>query len=149
MRPALPDGIMPRERTASSKEDFAHVASNPYTLGCCAHRRCRSRNALGSPHGKDLHDWRTERSIPAPLPLVYEAMTSPSAVRQWWPPMELVDDGGGERLRVGSTVSFRVHQEAPEVARLAPPFRIHRLSTHGRRGARARRLCARSLLADL
>jgi hypothetical protein len=72
-----------------------------------------------------------------------------SAVRQWWPPMELVDDGGGERLRMGSTVSFRVHQEAPEVARLAPPFRIHRLSTHGRRGARARRLCARSLLADL
>ena len=28
------------------------------------------------------------------------------------------------RYRVGSSVSFRVHQ-APEVARLAPPFRIH------------------------
>ena len=38
--------------------------------------------------------------------------------------MELVDDGGEDELRVGSSVSFRVHQ-APEVARLAPPFRIH------------------------
>ena len=74
------------------------------------------------------YDWRTEWSIPAPLPVVYEAMTSRSAVRQWWPPMELVDDDGGDRLRVGSTVSFRVHQ-APEVARLAPPFRIHCLYT--------------------
>ena len=74
------------------------------------------------------YDWRTEWSIPAPLPLVYEAMTSRSAVRQWWPPMALVDDDGGDQLRVGSTVSFRVHQ-APEVARLAPPFRIHCLYT--------------------
>jgi uncharacterized protein YndB with AHSA1/START domain len=74
------------------------------------------------------YDWRTEWFIAAPLPVVYEAMTSRSAVRQWWPPMELVDDDGGERLRVGSTVSFRVHQP-PEVARLAPPFRIHCLYT--------------------
>ena len=75
-----------------------------------------------------VYDWHTQWSIPAPLPLVYEAMTSRSAVRRWWPPMELVDDGGGDRLRVGSTVSLRVHQ-APEVARLAPPFRIHCLYT--------------------
>jgi uncharacterized protein YndB with AHSA1/START domain len=74
------------------------------------------------------YDWRTEWFIPAPLPIVYEAMTSRSAVRRWWPPMELVDDEGEDRLRVGSTVSFRVHQ-APEVARLAPPFRIHCLYT--------------------
>ena len=74
------------------------------------------------------YDWRTEWSIPAPLPIVYEAMTSRSAVRRWWPPMELVDDSGGDKLRVGSIVSFRVHQ-APEVARLAPPFRIYCLYT--------------------
>jgi uncharacterized protein YndB with AHSA1/START domain len=71
-----------------------------------------------------VYDWRTDWRIPAPLPVVYEAMTSRSAVREWWPSMELVDDGGGDELRAGSTVSFRVHQ-APEVARLAPPFRIH------------------------
>jgi hypothetical protein len=70
------------------------------------------------------YDWRTEWSIPAPLSVVYEAMTSRSAVRQWWPSMELVDNGAEDNLRVGSTVSFRVHQ-APQVARLAPPFRIH------------------------
>ena len=71
------------------------------------------------------YDWRTEWFIPAPLPVVYGAMTSREAVRRWWPPMELVDDGGeGDELREGSTVSFRV-QQAPEVARLAPPFRIH------------------------
>ena len=69
------------------------------------------------------YDWHTEWFIPAPLSAVYEAMTSRSAVRQWWPSMELVDDGQEDELRVGSTVSFRVHQ-APEVARLAPPFRI-------------------------
>jgi uncharacterized protein YndB with AHSA1/START domain len=73
------------------------------------------------------YDWRTEWSIPAPLPVVYEAMTSRGAVRQWWPPMELVDDGEDE-LSVGSTVSFRVRQ-APEVARFAPPFRIQCLYT--------------------
>ncbi len=74
------------------------------------------------------YDWRTEWFIPAPLPTVYDAMTSRSAVRQWWPSMELVDDGGKDELRAGSSVSFSVHQ-APEVARLAPPFRIHCLYT--------------------
>jgi len=75
------------------------------------------------------YDWHTEWFIPAPLPVVYEAMTSRSAVRQWWPSMELVDEGGEEdELGVGSTVSFQVHQ-APGVARLAPPFRIYCLYT--------------------
>lgn len=68
--------------------------------------------------------WRTEWLIHAPLPTVYEAMTSRSAVRLWWPSMELMDGAVEDALRVGSTVSFSVHQ-APEVARLAPPFSIH------------------------
>ena len=75
-----------------------------------------------------IYDWRTEWVIPAPLSVVYEAMTSREAVRQWWPDMELVDDDKDDNLQVGSTVSFQVHQ-APEVARLAPPFRIHCLYT--------------------
>ena len=75
-----------------------------------------------------IYDWRTEWTIPAPLPVVFEAMTSRGAVREWWRDMELVDDSEDDDLRVGSTVSFRVHQ-APEVARLAPPFRIHCLYT--------------------
>jgi len=74
------------------------------------------------------YDWRTEWFVPAPLPVVYEAMTSREALRQWWPDMELIDERGEDELRVGSSVSFRVHQ-APEVARLAPPFRIHCLYT--------------------
>jgi uncharacterized protein YndB with AHSA1/START domain len=74
------------------------------------------------------YDWRTRWFIPAPLPVVYEALTSRSAVREWWPPMELADDSGGDELRAGSTVDFRVHQ-APEVARLAPPFEIRCLYT--------------------
>jgi uncharacterized protein YndB with AHSA1/START domain len=74
------------------------------------------------------YDWRTEWTVPAPLPVVYEAMTSRSAVREWWPPMELVGDGGGDELRKGSTVDFSVKQ-APAVARIAPPFRIHCLYT--------------------
>src|SRR3712207_4184180 len=60
------------------------------------------------------YDWRTEWFVPAPLPTVYDAMTSRSALRQWWPSMELVDDGGKDELRSGSGVSFRVDQ-APEV----------------------------------
>jgi uncharacterized protein YndB with AHSA1/START domain len=68
--------------------------------------------------------WRTEWLIHAPLPTVYEAMTSRSAVRLWWPSIELVDEAGEDALRVGSTVSFSVHQ-APKIACLAPPFRIH------------------------
>jgi uncharacterized protein YndB with AHSA1/START domain len=74
------------------------------------------------------YDWHTEWTIPAPMPVVYEAMTSREAVREWWPNMELVEDNADDNLRVGSTVSFQVHQ-APEVARLAPPFRIHCLYT--------------------
>jgi uncharacterized protein YndB with AHSA1/START domain len=70
------------------------------------------------------YDWRTEWLIHAPLHTVYEAMTSRSAVRRWWPSMELMDGAGEDELRVGSTVSFSVHQ-APEVAHLAPPFCIH------------------------
>ena len=74
------------------------------------------------------YDWRTEWFIPAPLPTVYEAMTSRSALRRWWPSMELVGEGADDELRAGSRVDFFVHQ-APEVARLAPPFRIHCLYT--------------------
>lgn len=74
------------------------------------------------------YDWQTEWFIPAPLSTVYEAMTSRKAIRQWWPDMELVEEGREDELRVGSRISFRVHQ-APEVARLAPPFRIHCLYT--------------------
>lgn len=36
-----------------------------------------------------IYDWRTEWTIPAPLPVVYGAMTSRGAVREWWPDMEL------------------------------------------------------------
>jgi uncharacterized protein YndB with AHSA1/START domain len=75
-----------------------------------------------------IYDWRTEWTIPAPLPVVYRAMTSRVAVREWWPDMELVDDNEDDDLQAGSTVSFQVHQ-APEVARLAPPFKIHCLYT--------------------
>src|SRR4051812_12760490 len=75
-----------------------------------------------------IYDWRTEWTIPAPLPIVYRAMTSRAAAREWWPDMELVDDNGEDDPQVGSPVSFRVHQ-APEVPRLSPPFRIHCLYT--------------------
>ena len=75
-----------------------------------------------------IYDWRTEWNIPAQLPVVYEAMTSREAVREWWPDMELADDIEEDDLQVGSTVSFQVHQ-APEVARLAPPFQIRCLYT--------------------
>jgi uncharacterized protein YndB with AHSA1/START domain len=70
------------------------------------------------------YDWHTEWLIPAPLPTVYEALTSRSALREWWPSMELVDDSGEDELRVGSSVDFSVHQ-APALARIAPPFVIH------------------------
>jgi len=70
------------------------------------------------------YDWRSEWLIPASLPLVYEAMTSREALRQWWASMELVEYDEGDEIRVGSEVSFRVHQ-APRVAHLAPPFNIH------------------------
>ena len=51
------------------------------------------------------YDWRTEWFVPAPLPTVYDAMTSRSALRQWWPSMELVDDGQKDELQAGSSVS--------------------------------------------
>jgi len=70
------------------------------------------------------YDWRTRWTIPAPVPTVYAAMTSREALRQWWPSMEPVGESKDDALRAGSTISFKVHQ-APEVARLAPPFRIH------------------------
>ena len=74
------------------------------------------------------YDWRTEWSIPVPLPIVYEAMTSRSALLRWWPSMQPVGDALDGELRAGSRIDFSVHQ-APEVAPLAPPFRIHCLYT--------------------
>ncbi len=41
-----------------------------------------------------IYDWRTEWIVLAPLPAFYEAMTSRSAVRRWWPSMELLDQSG-------------------------------------------------------
>ena len=84
-----------------------------------------------------IYDWRTEWTIPAPMPVVYEAMTSREALREWWPDMELVEDNPDDDIQVGSTVSFRVHQ-APEVARFTPPFRIHCLYTDVERERRLR-----------
>jgi uncharacterized protein YndB with AHSA1/START domain len=94
------------------------------------------------------YDWRTEWFVPAPLPTVYEAMTSRSALRQWWPSMELVDDGEKDELQVGSSVSFRVHQ-APEVARLASPFRIHCVYTDVEPGRRLREVVTGDLTGVL
>ncbi|MGH3148306.1 MAG: SRPBCC domain-containing protein, partial [Rubrobacter sp.] len=94
------------------------------------------------------YDWRTEWTIPAPLPVVYEAMTSREAVREWWPAMELVDDGDGDELKVGSRVSFKVHQ-APEVARVAPPFRIHCVYTDVEPGRRLREVVTGDLAGVL
>ena len=85
------------------------------------------------------YDWRTEWFIPAPLPLVYEAMTSREALQQWWPSMQLVDEHKEDKLRPGSSVNFRV-QQAPEVARLAPPFSIHCLYTDVEPGRRLREI---------
>lgn len=70
------------------------------------------------------YDWRTEWYVSAPLPVVYRAVISREAVRRWWPVMELADDGDEDDLHEDSSVTFRVHQ-APEVARIAPPFLIH------------------------
>ncbi len=36
------------------------------------------------------YDWRPECLIPAPLPVVYEAMTSREALRRWWSDMQPV-----------------------------------------------------------
>jgi hypothetical protein len=75
--------------------------------------------------GDAATSWRDGSSVQAGIPRYSdEAMTSRSAVRQWWPSMELVDDDGEDELRTGSSVTSSVHQ-APEVARLAPPFLIH------------------------
>jgi hypothetical protein len=94
------------------------------------------------------YDWRTEWFVPAPLPAVYDAMTSRSALRQWWPSMELVGDGEKDELQAGSSVSFRVHQ-APEVARLAPPFRIHCVYTDVEPGRRMREVVTGDLTGVL
>jgi uncharacterized protein YndB with AHSA1/START domain len=85
---------------------------------------CAGAGLLAGGRTVKTYDWRTEWLVPAPLPTVYEALTSRSAVRQWWASMQLVDDSGDDELRAGSRVDFSV-QQAPEVARLAPPFVIH------------------------
>jgi uncharacterized protein YndB with AHSA1/START domain len=94
------------------------------------------------------YDWRTEWTVPAPLPVVYDAMTSRSAVREWWPSMQLVDEGGGDELRAGSTVDFSV-QQAPAVARLAPPFVIHCVYTDVERERRLREVVTGDLTGVL
>ena len=97
-------------------------------LVTAGHISAGGRMVCRQTYGEDLR-LCTEWSILTLLPTVYEAITPWRAVKQWWPDMELVEEGGEDDLRVGSRVSFRVHQ-APEVARLAPPFHIHCLYTN-------------------
>lgn len=78
--------------------------------------------ALGAVRLRKLYDWRTVWEIAAPVPLVYEALTSRTE-RVWWPSMELVSDSQGGGLQEGSAVELRVRQ-ASSVRRLAPPFRL-------------------------
>ncbi len=66
-----------------------------------------------------VYDWRTQWTIPAPLPIVYKAMTSREAVREWWPDMELVEDT--EMITPGR----QPLSAARRGIRLVPPFRIH------------------------
>jgi uncharacterized protein YndB with AHSA1/START domain len=109
---------------------------------------CAGAGLLAGSRTVKTYDWRTEWFIPAPVPVVYEALTSRSAVRQWWPSMEVVDDGGEDKLRVGSSVDFSVHQ-APEVARLAPPFVIHCVYTDVERERRLREVVTGDLTGVL
>jgi uncharacterized protein YndB with AHSA1/START domain len=85
------------------------------------------------------YDWRTEWSIPAPPSAVYETLTSREALRQWWPSMQLADERKEDKVRPGSSVNFRV-QQAPGVARLAPPFYIHCVYTDVEPGRRLRQV---------
>src|SRR5215216_3963370 len=62
-----------------------------------------------------IFDWRTEWTIPAPMPVVYEAMTSREAVREWWPDMELVEDNGDGTSRLA----------APSLSGCTKPPRSH------------------------
>ena len=101
-----------------------HAKGSNVTLLFTTGLICAGAGLLAGNRLVKTDDWRTEWFVPAPLPTVYEALTSRSALRQWWPSMQLVDEGGSDELRAGSRVDFSV-QQAPEVARLAPPFVIH------------------------
>ena len=100
-----------------------HAKGSNVTLLFTTGLICAGAGLLAGNRLVKAYDWRTEWFVPAPLPTVYEALTSRSAVRQWWSSMQVVDDSTDDELRPGSRVNFSV-QQAPEVARLAPPFEI-------------------------
>ena len=101
-----------------------HAKGSNVTLLFTTGLICAGAGLLAGNRLVKTYDWRTEWFVPAPLPTVYEALTSRSALRQWWPSMQVVGESGGDELRAGTRVDFSV-QQAPEVARLAPPFVIH------------------------
>jgi uncharacterized protein YndB with AHSA1/START domain len=111
-------------RDETMRRFVVHAKGSNVTLLFTTSLICAGAGLLAGNRLVKTYDWRTEWFVPAPLPTVYEALTSRSAVRQWWPSMQLVDEGGSDELRAGSRVDFSV-QQAPEVARLAPPFVIH------------------------
>jgi hypothetical protein len=91
--------------------------------------RCRGRTADEEPYGKDLRlAHRMVDSCCSTSCLRGDDLTQRTAAVVALHGTGGRHDNGEDELRAGSSVSFRVHQ-APEVARLAPPFRIHCIYT--------------------
>lgn len=84
-----------------------------------------------------VYDWTSEWTLDAPRDDVYRVMTTEDTEQRWWPSMvveRIVPIAGSSGY---SVVTYRVLQ-APNVRRLAPPFRIHVATTDTERGRRTR-----------
>ena len=70
-----------------------------------------------------VYDWETEWTIDAPLSTVYTVLTTPENQHRWWPSMKVHQVTPLPDTNNGYRIEYHV-QQAPEVARLAPPFKI-------------------------
>ncbi len=70
-----------------------------------------------------VYDWETEWTIDAPLPTVYQVLTTPEEQKKWWPSMKVYSVTPLAGIPDGRTIEYRV-QQAQSVARLVPPFKI-------------------------
>lgn len=95
-----------------------------------------------------VYDWETEWLVDAPLPVVHKILTTPEEQYRWWPSMKVhrVTPFGGPGD--GYRIEYRV-QQAPEVARFAPPFKIIATTTDIEKERRLRTVVTGDLVGIL
>jgi uncharacterized protein YndB with AHSA1/START domain len=94
------------------------------------------------------YDWSTDWNVEAPPHEVFAVLTTPEEQHKWWPSMRVRSVEHLPDNPDGRIIVYAV-QQAPSVARLAPPFIIHCVTAEMERERRWRTVVTGDLVGVL